>query len=191
MNTDQENYEEARQIVESKRDYSGFRRYMVSACKLSAICESCMCPLDIRLNATEKIDAEYRCKLENRAIAGKSNALTAFVRKYCTDYSANENLCIGRRTGTCLIMQGKPCKHFKDAVFPLCDPGYKYAIVPEKYETLLALYKKLDVNVVESDVDIRRCGCGVPLKPRQRYCVKCSKQNRKDTYRKNRQKKAG
>jgi hypothetical protein len=36
--------------------------------------------------------------------------------------------------------------------------------------------------------DVRHCGCGDVLKPRQRYCDKCSKERRRQAYRESQRK---
>lgn len=187
-------------IIESGRDYTGFRRYMVSDCNVVDDCTSPMCPKDIRLNDMERKDAEFCCKIQNRKPVVK-NALSAFVQKYCSYWQKRrpdpnndsktlpEKLCRGG--GSCLIMQGKPCHFFKTAVFPICDPAYKYATETGKYKKLLALYKEIDPDIVGTEAEVRRCECGTPLKPRQRFCAKCSQKRRRQTYRNSRQKRAG
>ena len=174
--------EEARKIVDTKRDYSGWRRYMAGECNVSDDCTSPMCPLDIRLNPKEVEDAKLCCEIQGCKQVKLANALTSFVRKYCACYENGEPSCIGEyRTGTCLIMQAKPCGYFKRAVFPICDPSYKFATETGKYEKLLRLYKKIDPNIVETDEQIRKCSCGQPLKPRRRYCEKCTARRRRDS----------
>ncbi len=61
---EQEEFEEAaRGVVQDTKDYTDFRRYMTGACPDVRVCDSCMCPLDSRLNAKEVEDAKYACKL--------------------------------------------------------------------------------------------------------------------------------
>lgn len=55
--------EAARGIVLDTKDYTDFRRYMTDTCPDVRVCDSCMCPLDDRLNAKEVEDATYACKL--------------------------------------------------------------------------------------------------------------------------------
>ena len=194
---EQQSYEaEARKIVESGRDYSGWQRYMADDCKAFEGCTSPICPLDIRLSMKEIEDAEFACKVQNRKPSKSGNALTAFVKKYCACYCDTENLCIGEhRTGTCLIMQGMPCGYFKKAVFPICDPNYKFATEPEKYDKLSKLYIAIEQKVDGSaSKNIRICpgingkSCKVPLLPRRRLCDKCRDRKRRDDYRKHRRK---
>ena len=94
---------EARKIVESKRDHSGWKRYMNAECKIVDDCTSPMCPLDIRLSHKEKQDALMCCEIENRKpIAvyeeqGEDRYEKAIMTELnvteTSDYVASENSC--------------------------------------------------------------------------------------------------
>lgn len=179
-----EHEEEAREIIRNKRDYSNWKQYMGAQCKVADSCTTPMCPLDVRLTRKEKEDAVFICKVQGRAVKKKPNSLTKFVRTYCANYDQKEDLCIGQeRTGTCLIMQGKPCQYFKESVWPICNPDYKFATETRQYPKLLAIYKKIDPNILESDTSFRRCNCGEVLKFRQKLCNECRKKARRKTKR--------
>ncbi len=114
--------------------------------------------------------------------------LVAFARNHCADWYHQEKYCTRFETD-CLLSLGRPCQHFKEAVFPICDPNYKFATETDKYQAVLKELKKLDYNVLETDRDIRRCGCGTPLKLRERVCRKCRKRRSRESakkYRSNR-----
>ena len=123
------------------------------------------------------------------------NALTKFVRGNCAHFSGVESEeCLGydifgkpfRKPGKCRVMEGKPCEYFKDYV--LGKEGTKYPHLcfvrdPAYEASVRKLYKRIDHSVIEVD-DTRRCpDCQAALKPRQRYCEKCSTKRRKKTQR--------
>lgn len=101
------------------------------------------------------------------------NTLTKFARKYCANFDRDENLCL--LCGTCRLAMGKPCNYFKKAVFPICDPGYKFATETKLYSKLFKLYSGLDHNLQVKDAIVKMCpDCNlVELLPRQRVCPKC------------------
>lgn len=64
LSLDQEDFEQAaRAIVMDTKNYPNFRPYMADLCPEVRVCDSCMCPLDGRLNAKEVGDAIFACKL--------------------------------------------------------------------------------------------------------------------------------
>lgn len=119
------------------------------------------------------------------------NALTTFVRKHCANWDKSSKTCIGVdgeilfNEGPCLVAMGKPCAYFEKAVFPICDPLYRYATETAQYETLLGLYVKINPHVIQTEAEkLRLCDCGTPLKPRRRVCDECQKRNKKEARRK-------
>ena len=114
----------------------------------------------------------------------KQNALTAFVRRHCANWSVPDKYCTNI-DGPCCIAQGKRCRYFEESVFKICDPSYRYATETGQYETLLALYLKINPNLQQTEPEkIRLCDCGTPLKPRRRICDICQKKLRRATRRK-------
>ena len=119
----------------------------------------------------------------------RQNALTRFAREHCANWDAGQGACVGVdaevvfHQGLCLLAMDKPCKYFERAVFPTCNPSYRYATAADKYDTLLALYLKINPNLLQSDATPRLCECGELLKERRRLCDKCQNRRRKETYR--------
>ena len=124
------------------------------------------------------------------------SALTRFVKSECSNF--NSPVCVDAYSnivfykGTCLVLDGKPCRYFKDCV--LGPEDYKYPHLcfvedPAFEKRVRTQYCKIDHTVVEADA--RRCECGAMLRPRQRYCYKCDKKRRRHAYRKARQKNTG
>ena len=105
----------------------------------------------------------------------KQNALTAFIRRCCANWDTPGKSCT-HTDGPCLVAMGKPCKYFERSVFLIADPSYRFATETAQYETLLALYLKINPNLQQTEPEkIRVCECGIPLKPRRRMCDKCQK----------------
>lgn len=189
---DHEAFEEtARDIVLDTKGYANFRPYMTDPCPDVDVCESCMCPRDSRLNAKETEDAMYACKLSEHGRNKKQGPLTAFIRKHCANWDGSGKSCIGVdgnnlfHEGACLIGQGKPCAYFEKAVFPICDPSYRYASETEQYQVLLDLYFGINPDIPQVRAQkVRLCGCGTPLKPRRRVCDKCAEKRRRTSRRK-------
>ena len=119
-----------------------------------------------------------------------SNVLTRFARKHCGNFDSVEGLCsLG---GFCKLAMNQPCRYFRENVFSICDPGYKFATETKLYSVLLNRYSKIDPRVVQREAVVRLCpDCNkTELLPRQRVCEKCAERRRSASYRKSR-KKAG
>lgn len=121
-------------------------------------------------------------------------ALTRFVKDQCANWTGDpQEECLGasvfgepfRQPGKCWVMEGKPCKYFKDKV--LGPEDYKYPhpcfVKDPAFEARVRKqYRKIDHTVVEAEA--RRCpDCGAPLSPRERYCEKCTRKRRHKTRR--------
>jgi len=100
----------------------------------------------------------------------KNQTLTKFVKDECANYIRHYQLCIDDKP--CKVLAGKRCGYFEKVV--LCSPDYKYKLPGYDYQKLFAQYA--DMTGAESKVVTqRRCACGNPLKPRQRFCERCAK----------------
>lgn len=121
-------------------------------------------------------------------------ALMRFVKKQCANWTGEpEEECLGvtalgeafREPGKCRVMEGKPCKYFKESVLGPEDNKYPHLCFvqdPAFEARVRKQYKGIDHTVVEADV--RRCpDCQAALQPRQRYCEKCSSRRRRKTQR--------
>jgi len=123
-----------------------------------------------------------------KAIRQKGNALTAFVRQECVNFYRPGEFCL-ITDGKCNILQGQPCRYFRDAVLRGCDPSYPYAKNSEKYDELTRLYQQIDPTLIYSikKQQVRFCKCGELLKYRQRICEKCLRKNTRERVRHHRQ----
>jgi hypothetical protein len=89
------------------------------------------------------------------AMSEKPNALTRFARKYCATWNEGDSLCsLG---GFCKLAMNQRCGYFRESVFPICDPGYKFATETKLYPELLNRYSKIDPRVVQREAVIRIC----------------------------------
>ncbi len=123
-------------------------------------------------------------------------ALTRFVKEQCANWTAVlEEECLGanpfgklfREPGKCQVIEGKPCKFFKDSVLGPEDEKYPHLCFvkdPAFEMRVRKQYKRIDHTVVEAD--IRRCpDCGAALRSRQKFCDKCAEKRRRQTMREN------
>ena len=101
-----------------------------------------------------------------------------FVRDECFNFVNDYKTCLDDKP--CTVLVGQRCGFFEKAV--LGPPDYKYRLPDYDYTKLFAEYAEL-TGVESQAVQVRRCCCGVPLRTRQRYCEKCSKQRAKDSNR--------
>ncbi len=104
----------------------------------------------------------------------------------CANYDHHYGGCLFN--DKCLVQEGKRCGYFERAVLPTAaDIGLK--------EQLYSLYEEhvgMQGNEILSRGQIRRCpDCGDEVGTRQRFCLRCSKKRRQETYRRSRRKKAG
>lgn len=113
-------------------------------------------------------------------------SLLAFSKKYCCN---NENGDCILSNWPCRLANGNPCKHFRDAVWPICDPSYPFSSDRQSYYRNLAEYQAVFKKAASRSVRI--CQCGQTLRKRQRYCQSCALKCRRATYRKSKAKKAG
>ncbi len=111
------------------------------------------------------------------------HTLSSFIRAECANLT-NTNECIGvdlkgkgfNLDGVCwIIKEKKPCKYFKKCVLPL-------AKMNGCHDRIIREYMKIDKTVDQSE-ETRFCECGTELKPRERFCGKCKKRKRQNTYR--------
>jgi len=113
------------------------------------------------------------------------NSLTVFVRDYCANWVVDR--CVGvdlqtkafNATGQCQIIDRKSCCYFRQYVLPI-------ARQKGTYEKLARLYRAYDSTFVKES--IRKCTCGTELPRRRRYCEKCVRLHRQQTYRQMRHK---
>ena len=116
----------------------------------------------------------------------QSKGLREFVRDKCANYGKHDEACLFG--DSCKVMAGRRCDYFEKAV--LGPPEYKYRLPGYDYQKLFAQYSE-QTRTEKPQVSIRSCGCGTPLRHRQRYCDECARKKRLDTYRRPREKRAG
>jgi hypothetical protein len=75
----------------------------------------------------------------------------------------------------CKIEAGKRCGYFEKAVLPIAQE----LGISEQINAAYADKVGLTEFNPKSEVKTRRCECGAILKPRHRYCEKCSKKHRR------------
>ena len=122
------------------------------------------------------------------------NALTKFTKLHCANWTEKlDEECLGvsafgeqfREPGKCRIIEGKPCKYFKNCVLGPEDNKYPHScfVKDPAFETRLRKqYKDIDHTVVEADV--RRCpDCQAALRARQKFCDRCVEKRRRQTKR--------
>ena len=112
--------------------------------------------------------------------------LFQFARKYCANMDNGQ--CV-IKDSVCPLSKGKPCRYFEKAVWPNCDPSYRYATATTYFPALRDEYA-LFYGKVKRD-EVRKCECGEPLKKRQRLCEKCRQKNRRMAWRRQKSKQAG
>lgn len=114
----------------------------------------------------------------------KGNTDTAADMPGCANYDHHYDGCLF--ADTCSVQEGKRCGYFERAVLPTAsDIGLK--------ELVYSLYEE-QVGIADNGQlqrgQIRRCpDCADEVGPRQRYCPKCSKRRRRESYRRARGKK--
>ena len=116
----------------------------------------------------------------------KNQTLTKFVKDECANYDKHYQQCVWDKP--CKVLAGKQCSYFERAV--LGPPNYKFQLPGYDYKRLFTQYAE-QTNTETQVVEQRRCGCGEPLKPRHRYCEKCTEKRRKQAYREYNRKRAG
>jgi hypothetical protein len=101
----------------------------------------------------------------------------------CANYDKHCGGCL--LWGDCKVEKGQRCSYFEKAVLPLsAQLGIKESILAA-YSVKTGLPDVLKIVTRE----VRYCGCGEVLKPRQRFCDRCAEKHRKQTYRNYRQNK--
>jgi hypothetical protein len=101
----------------------------------------------------------------------------------CANYDHHHGGCLF--ADTCLVEDGQRCGYFEKAVLPTAaDIGVK--------DLIYSLYEE-QVGIAGNGLlkrgQIRRCpDCSGEVGPRQRYCPKCSKRRRRESYRRAREK---
>jgi hypothetical protein len=114
--------------------------------------------------------------------------LSNYARQHCANW-LNENAgCylhekisyepIAKATaGECVLADGNTCDYFRACVLPIAPPPVQSDYM--KIDTTIRLAKKAKK---------RPCpDCGESMKPRQRFCEKCTQKRRQKTYRQSRQ----
>ncbi len=113
----------------------------------------------------------------------KGNTDPAVGMPGCANYDHRYGGCLFRHK--CLVQQGERCRYFERTVLPTAaDIGLK--------DLIYSLYEEqvgIDSNGLLKRGQIRRCpDCADEVGPRQRYCQKCSKRRRRESYRRAREK---
>lgn len=108
----------------------------------------------------------------------KKTYIERFIRDECSNFDKHYQVCVSDTP--CKALNGQRCGFFEKAV--LGPPDYKFRLPDYDYQKLFAQYAEL-TGTEGQEVQIRRCECGAPLSPRQRYCDKCSKHRAKEANR--------
>jgi len=109
--------------------------------------------------------------------------LVRFVKDECANYNKHYQLCADDKP--CKVLSGQRCGYFEKAV--LGPPDYKYKLPDYDYAKLFAQYAE-QTKAENQIVKQRLCGCGKPLRLRQRYCDTCKQKKRQKTKREAQQK---
>ena len=119
-------------------------------------------------------------------LRNNTSALKGFIKDECANYDKHYQSCIWDRP--CMVLSSARCGYFEKVV--LCPAGYKFRLPDYDYQKLSAQYTEQTRTQAES-VNQRLCGCGNPLRHRQRFCDDCTQKRRKDTNRKHNRKRVG
>lgn len=112
----------------------------------------------------------------------KQMTLMSFVKDECANFGKHYQLCADDKP--CRVLAGERCGYFERRV--LGPPNYKYKLPDYDYQKLFAQYAE-QTKAENQIVEQRLCGCGNPLKLRQRYCETCRRNRRQKTKRENQQ----
>jgi len=104
----------------------------------------------------------------------KETKLIGFLKDNRANYDRHYQSCLF--ADLCKVFDGERCGYFEKCV--LGPPDYKYKLPEYDYAKLFAQYANL-TGAKKQKVKVRRCECGTPLRLRQRYCERCSKQRAK------------
>jgi hypothetical protein len=104
--------------------------------------------------------------------------LREFIRDECANYDKHDETCLFG--DSCKIMDGQRCDYFEKAV--LGPPDYRLKLPDYDYQKLFAQYAE-QTKAEKQQVNVRRCGCGTPLRHRQRFCDECTLKRRRKTKR--------
>lgn len=110
------------------------------------------------------------------------------LRGHCAhwDEQAEPPGCSGRSNGDCLLEDCKRCSYFEKSVLPLHNWGKPHYAGLQDTPALYGILVK-GPTPSAAKVSGRLCACGEPLPKRHRLCDKCKKQNRRDAYRREKQ----
>jgi len=108
----------------------------------------------------------------------KGNTDPAAGMPGCANFDHHHSGC--QLAETCLVQEGKRCGYFERAVLPTAADLSLKDTVYSQYEAHVGIAG----NGLLQREQIRRCpDCGDEVGPRQRYCLKCSKTRRRQSYR--------
>ena len=108
----------------------------------------------------------------------RETTLTRFIRDECANYAKHYQECLS--DSECKVLSGERCGYFEKCV--LGPPDYPYRLPGYDFAKLFAQYAE-QTGARKQSVRIRRCGCGTPLRHRQRYCDSCAMKRRRKTKR--------
>lgn len=113
----------------------------------------------------------------------RQSGLGVFVRRECANCEGETDQCLmaGEK---CLVLSGKRCLYFEEAV--LGSPDYRYRLPNYDYQKIFDEYGKINYDFSARPVSVRRCECGRVLPSHQRLCEKCKIRHRRQSYRNNR-----
>jgi hypothetical protein len=101
----------------------------------------------------------------------------------CANFDHHYGGCL--LAGTCKAQDGQRCGYFERAVLPTAEEIGLTDVVYSAYEAHVGIAG----NGLLKRGQVRRCpDCGDEVGPRQRYCRKCSKRRRRQSYRRARKK---
>ena len=108
----------------------------------------------------------------------KETTLQRFLEDNCASYDKHHQSCLF--ADSCRVFDGQRCGYFEK--FVLGPAGSKHRLPGYNYAKLFAQYAE-QTKAKAQKVKVRRCECGTPLRHRQRYCEKCQKTHRLESYR--------
>jgi hypothetical protein len=132
------------------------------------------------------------CRVRRMATRKRTVGLIAFLKGNtdpaagmpgCANFDHHYGGCL--LADTCKVQEGQRCGYFERTVLPMAEAICFTDVVYSAYETHVGIAG----NGLLKRGQVRRCpDCGDEVGPRQRFCLKCSKRRRRQSYRQARQK---
>jgi hypothetical protein len=104
--------------------------------------------------------------------------IKTFLKNNCSNFDSHHKCCL-LTDEDCLVLAGRRCGYFEKYLLRPYD--YRFRLPGVDYAKLFAQYAEL-TNAETVRIRQRRCDCGEPLSFGKRYCDKCKKKRRKESY---------